>query len=417
MQLQPIRGTKDLLPDEYEIFQEVVNKARAVLACYSYRELATPIIEYSEVFKRTLGEYSDVVNKEMYSFIDRGGHELTLRPEHTAGIARCVLSNGLQHLLPLKLFGVGPNFRYERPQKGRQRQFHHISVEAIGYKDPAIDAETIALAAHILREWKILDKTRLEINSLGDAISRRNYHATLVRYLEQHKDSLSEDSRVRLEKNPLRVLDSKDKNDKKIVASAPMIYDSLTDEAKQFFDQVCAYLTKLNINYKINPQIVRGLDYYSHTTFEFITEELGAQGTILGGGRYDDLYQVMGNAQIPAIGFAIGIERAVELYKSANPKIALPRGITLVALDKQYADFVLTISQEMRYAGKLVHLEQNNNPGKAIKKAVANNSKLIILFGKDEIESRKVKIKNLDTSEEVVVELSNILNYVKNHEF
>lgn len=409
MQLQPVRGTKDILPDDYSVYLELIAKAKSVAETYGYRELAIPIFEFSEVFKRTLGDYSDVVTKEMYSFDDRGGQSITLRPEHTAGIARCVISNGLQHLLPLKLMTIGPNFRYERPQKGRMRQFHQMSVEAIGYSDPVVDAETIALGAHMLKALNILDKTKLEINTLGDAQSRDNYLEKLGQYLAKYRNELSEDSKIRLEKNPLRILDSKDANDQKIVADAPVIYDSLTIEAKRFFDSVLEYLTRTCVSFKINPKIVRGLDYYVHTAFEFVTDELGSQGTVLAGGRYDPLYKMLGGPDTPAVGFAMGLERVVELYMNANLVTALPRGVSVVSLDESCNLSALQAAQTLRYDGALVHLEQAGNVTKAIKKALAKSSRYIVIIGEDELRQGKFMVKNLDSREERMMGLEELV--------
>jgi histidyl-tRNA synthetase len=411
MQLQPVRGTKDILPEDYSIYLELLAKAKQVALGCGYQELSIPIFEFSEVFKRTLGDYSDVVTKEMYSFEDRGGQSITLRPEHTAGIARCVISNGMQHLLPLKLFTIGPNFRYERPQKGRQRQFHQMTVEAIGYDNPIVDAEVIVLAANILKSLNILDKTRLEINTLGDNESRASYLTALTGYLSKYKNDLSEDSQIRLEKNPLRVLDSKDPNDKKIVADAPVIYDSLNAVSKKFFDQVLESLTQIGVKYILNSKIVRGLDYYSHTAFEFVTEELGAQGTVIGGGRYDDLYKIMGNHDITAIGFAMGVERAFELYNIANPRLDVSAGIFVVSLGESSDIKSLQIAEMLRARSVIVHFEQINNVAKAIKKAVAKKAKLMLIVGDDEIKAGRYKLKNLINRDEQAFTIDELENY------
>ncbi len=411
MELQPVRGTKDILPDDYSIYLELLDKAKQVTLSYGYQELSIPIFEFSEVFKRTLGDYSDVVTKEMYSFEDRGGQSITLRPEHTAGIARCVISNGMQHFLPLKLFTIGPNFRYERPQKGRQRQFHQMTVEAIGYSNPIVDVEVIMLAANILRSLNILDKTRLEINTLGDNESRTAYINALTGYLYKYKNDLSEDSQIRLEKNPLRVLDSKDSNDKKIVADAPVIYDSLNVKSKKFFDQILESLTKVGLKFILNSKIVRGLDYYSHTAFEFVTEELGAQGTIIGGGRYDDLYKIMGNHDIPAIGFAMGLERAFELYNIANPRSDINDGVFVTSLNEESDIWSLQIAQMLRTKNIKVYFEQVNNVSKAIKKALAKKAKFMIIVGEDETKENKFKLKNLVNRDEQILTFGELEYY------
>src|SRR5215469_14955797 len=292
--LQPVRGTQDLLPDAQRRHRAVIDTARRIAERHGYQEIATPIFEFTEVFARPIGETTDIVSKEMYTFTDRGGEEITLRPEYTAGIVRAILSNGLMQSLPLKLFASGPMFRYERPQKGRFRQFHQIDVELVGVAQPLGDIEIIALGAEILDALGVLKRTKLELNTLGDTASRSAYRQALIDYYDGRRDGLSEDSLRRLATNPLRILDSKDEGDKRINAEAPSFEHYLTLEAREFFAKVRAGLEALGIAYQINPRLVRGLDYYSHTAFEFVTTDLGAQGTVLGGGRYDGLMGVMG---------------------------------------------------------------------------------------------------------------------------
>src|SRR6185312_15291800 len=277
--LQPVRGTQDLLPDAYRRHRAVIDTARRIAERFGYQEIATPIFEFTEVFARPIGETTDIVSKEMYTFQDRGGEEITLRPEYTAGIVRAVMSNGLTQSLPLKFFAAGPMFRYERPQKGRFRQFHQIDAELIGAAQPTADVDLISLAAEILDALGVLRHTVLELNTLGDSASRQAYRTALVDYYGKHRDKLSEDSLRRLDTNPLRILDSKDDGDKRVNAAAPNFADYLTPEAKEFFAEVCAGLTALGIKYVLNPRLVRGLDYYCHTAFEFVTTSLGAQGT------------------------------------------------------------------------------------------------------------------------------------------
>ena len=274
--LQPVRGTKDILADDYRVFSHVQNTARHVSFLYGFKEISTPIFEFTEVFKKTLGEESDVVGKEMYMFEDRGGESITLRPEFTAGIARAFISGGLTNQLPLKLFSTGPLFRYERPQKGRQRQFHQINFEMLGVADPMADVEVISMGAHVLDALGVSDKIKLEINSLGDKDSREKYRDALVEYLNDYKNDLSDDSKIRLEKNPMRILDSKDEGDKKIVEDAPVIGDYYSNEAADFFAAVTEGLSGLGVEYGLNNRLVRGLDYYSHTAFEFTTNQLGS---------------------------------------------------------------------------------------------------------------------------------------------
>ena len=294
--LQPVRGTHDILPEQERRHRLVQETARDVASRYGFAEISLPIFEFTEVFSRSIGEATDIVSKEMYTFTDRGDESITLRPEGTAGVARAFISNGLAQHLPLKFFYRGPMFRYERPQKGRQRQFHQVGIELLGVDHPQADIDVIALGAHFLEALEISAKARLELNTLGDSESRAAYRETLVAYLRQYEKNLSADSRIRLERNPLRVLDSKDKDDQKIVQDAPTIFDSLNDASKDFFKTVCQGLDALEISYTINPHLVRGLDYYGHTAFEFTTDALGAQGALVAGGRYDGLIKLMGRA-------------------------------------------------------------------------------------------------------------------------
>ncbi len=316
--LQPVRGTHDLLPDEMRRHRRVTETARAVAERYGYLEVETPIFEFSDVFQRTLGDTSDIVTKEMYTFTDRGGEQLTLRPENTAGVARALISGGLSQHLPLKFFCHGPMFRYERPQKGRMRQFHQIDVELLGVPQPQGDVEIVAVGAAVLRELDLLDRTVLHLNTLGDGESRQAYRRVLVDYLTAHKSRLSKESIERLERNPLRVLDSKDEGDKVVVAQAPVYSDHLNAASRDFFRTVTDGLTALGIAFELDPHLVRGLDYYCHTAFEFVTETLGAQGTVLGGGRYDGLVETMGGPPTPGVGWAGGVERMAMMLQELD---------------------------------------------------------------------------------------------------
>lgn len=317
--LQPVRGTHDILPDEFEKFHAVVNTARELATLYGFREMATPIFEATEVFSRSMGETSDVVIKEMFTFETRGGESVTLRPEFTAGMARAFISNGMQQHLPLKLFSTGQLFRYERPQKGRQRQFHQVNFEWLGDDSWQADVEIITLAGHLLYYLSGGKGCTLHINTLGDKESREKYRAALVNYLTPFAGKLSEDSQRRLAENPLRILDSKDKGDREILLNAPVMTDYLSAAAKERFDKICSVLkddgTLVFQEIKIDPALVRGLDYYTDTVFEFVanTGELGAQNTVLAGGRYDGLIEQMGGKPTPAIGFAAGVERLLLL--------------------------------------------------------------------------------------------------------
>ena len=300
--LQPVRGTHDILPEESRKRRFITDTAFGIAERYGYGEVSTPIFEFSDVFHRTLGDSSDVVSKETYSFEDRGGESLTLRPEFTAGVVRAFLSNGLQQNLPCRFAYHGPAFRYERPQKGRQRQFHQVGMECIGVADPLADIEAIALAWDVLNALDLGDAVVLELNSLGDAKSRAAYREALVAYFTKHQDKLSADSQTRLVKNPLRILDSKNEGDRALIADAPQMQDSFTDEAKGIFAKVTTGLEALGIPYAHNQRLVRGLDYYTHTVFEFTCDRLGAQGTLLAGGRYDGLVEMMGGQPTAGVG-------------------------------------------------------------------------------------------------------------------
>jgi histidyl-tRNA synthetase len=387
--------------------RRVAETARDLAALYGYQQIATPIFEFTEVFKRTLGDTSDIVTKEMYTFADRSGDVITLRPEGTAGVARMMISEGLTQSTPLKYFYTGPMFRHERPQKGRLRQFHQVGVELLGVAGPQGDIEVLALAAHFLNALGIGDKTMLEINTLGDTASRTAYRDVLVSYLEGHRDRLSEDSRQRLERNPLRILDSKDEGDKRIVAGAPLFSDHLTEEARNFFAQVRAGLDRLGIPYRINPRLVRGLDYYCHTAFEFTTEALGAQGTVLAGGRYDGLIETMGGPATAGVGWAAGIERLAML---AGEPPAPMRPIAVVPLGPQAEAEALTITQALRYAGVAADLGYSGNLSRRMKRANRINARAAIILGDDELAKGVATLRDLDSGAQESVPLDSLLD-------
>ena len=315
---QAIRGTQDIFGADAEAFAHVVVTFERIRRLYRFRRVEMPVFEKTEVFSRSIGETTDVVSKEMYSFEDRGGESLTLRPEFTAGIARAYLTNGWQQHAPLKVATHGPLFRYERPQKGRYRQFHQLDGEIIGAGEPQADVELLAMADQLLKELGIADGVTLQLNTLGDADSREAWRAALVEYFRDHRASLSEDSQDRLERNPLRILDSKDPRDRPFVGDAPKIDDYLGGEAQDFFGKVCDGLEAAGVEWQRAPSLVRGLDYYRHTAFEFVTDRLGAQGTVLGGGRYDGLIETLGGPHTPAVGWAAGIERLAMLVSEAG---------------------------------------------------------------------------------------------------
>jgi len=401
--LQPVRGTHDILPDDSRRHRYVVETARAISERYGFGEISTPIFEFTEVFARTLGETSDIVTKEMYTFRDRGGDDITLRPEGTAGIARALISGGLAQDLPLKFFYAGPMFRYERPQKGRLRQFHQFGVELLGVESPQADIEVIALAAHILESLGALGKTGLEINTLGDRESRDAYRQVLVDYLAAHHARLSEDSRLRLERNPLRVLDSKDPGDKEVLRGAPLFPDYLTPAAGDFFAAVREGLDGLGIAYTHNPRLVRGLDYYCHTAFEFTTEQLGAQGTVLAGGRYDGLVAVMGGRDTAGVGWAAGVERLAMLVEDPPEP---PRPIAVVPAGDGSQAQALRIAQDLRRAGFAIELGFSGNLGKRMKRANKINARAAVILGPDEMSRGAVTLRDLDSGEQAEVPLA-----------
>jgi histidyl-tRNA synthetase len=399
--LQPVRGTHDILPDEMRRHRHVVDAARRTVALYGFHEMATPIFEFTDVFKRTLGDTSDIVTKEMYSF-ERGGDQLTLRPEATAGVCRAVISGGLAQHAPLKFFYYGPMFRYERPQKGRLRQFHQIDVEIIGVAEPQADIEVIAVGARVLDALGILSRTTLEINTLGDGESRTAYRQKLVAYLKGHEAKLSEDSRNRLDRNPLRVLDSKDEGDRRIVAEAPLFDDSLTLAARDFFAKVCDGLTKLGIAFTRNQRLVRGLDYYCHTAFEFTTTELGAQSAVLAGGRYDGLIETMGGPSTPGIGWAAGVERLSMLVQDVPPP---PRPFVIVPVGPDAEAMTLVLAERLRRVGLAVELGYRGNVSRRLKAANKLNARAAILIGDEELKRNAATVRDLDSGEQAEVPL------------
>ena len=382
--------------------RHVIEQARTLAARYGFAEVATPIFEFSDVFRRTLGDTSDIVTKEMYTFADRSGAELTLRPENTAGVARAVIGGTLGERRPFKCFYAGPMFRYERPQKGRLRQFHQIGVELIGAPEPLADIEVIALGAHLLEALGVLDQVTLEINTLADEASRHAYRAALVAYLEAHEDSLSEESRQRLQRNPLRVLDSKNDGDKAVLADAPEIDAHLSPEAEAFFDAVCDGLSGLGISFTRNPRLVRGLDYYCHTAFEFTTEALGAQGAVLAGGRYDGLVETMGGPPTPGVGWAGGIERLAALVEGTVGDVAAaPRPIAIVPLGARAEAAALGLAQRLRREGFAVELTYRGSLSKRLKRADQANAAAAVILGDDEMEHGVATVRDLDSGEQV----------------
>ena len=362
-----VRGTQDIFGDEQRRFAHVLATFERVRALYCFQRVDVPVFEATEVFARSIGETTDVVSKEMYSFPDRGGDSLTLRPEFTAGIARAYLTEGWQQYAPLKLTTSGPVFRYERPQKGRYRQFHQIDAEVIGAAEPAADVELLVMADQLLHELGIADGVTLQLNTLGDAETRDAWRAALVAHFEQHRGELSEDSVTRLEKNPMRILDSKDPRDRPIADAAPDIDAYLTPEARAFFDAVTAGLDAAGVAWMRNPRLVRGLDYYRHTAFEFVTDRLGAQGTVLAGGRYDGLIGSLGGPETPGVGWAAGVERLAMLVGEVN---AEPLQVAIVAESHERELDAVLKSAQLRFQGIRTELFVTGNPKKRYDRAV-----------------------------------------------
>ncbi len=408
--VQPVRGTHDLLPEDARRHRHVAETAHLIAGRYGFEGVATPIFEFVDVFARTVGETSDIVSKEMYVFTDRGGETLALRPEGTAGVVRALISNGLTQSLPFKAFYYGPMFRYERPQKGRQRQFHQIGVELIGPATPLADVEVITAGADILEALGLLDRVLLHINTLGDADSRTAYRAALVDYFSAHKDKLSEDSLARLEKNPLRILDSKDEGDRALVATAPLFGDYLTPAAQAFFKAVTDGLTAAGIAFKHDPHLVRGLDYYCHTAFEFVTTDLGAQGTVLAGGRYDGLVEQMGGPSTPGVGWAAGVERLAMLAVEPPAK---PRPLALVVLGEAAEQAAIPLARNMRRAGITVDLGYSGNMKKRLARANALNARFAVILGEDELAQGLAQWRDLDEGAQVPVPLAELVGYAR----
>jgi len=400
--LQPVRGTQDLLPEAARRHRRVGETARAFAELYGFVEIATPIFEFKDVFARPIGEHTDIVAKEMYTFTDRGGEEVTLRPENTAGVVRAVLSNGLVQSLPLKFFYEGPMFRYERPQKGRFRQFHQIGIELIGVAQPQADIEVLALGRRILDALGMGERTVLELNTLGDAESRAAYRQALVSYLSVRTSELSEDSRRRLKRNPLRVLDSKEEPDQHVIRDAPVFADYQNAESRRFFDQVRTGLDRLGIAYRLNPRLVRGLDYYTHTAFEFVTTDLGTQGTVMGGGRYDGLIEMMGGPAVPGVGWAAGVERLAMLMPEPLP---LRSPVAMVPIGEAGEMAASKLAEELRDHGLAVDLGYSGNLARRMRRANRIGAFAAILLGEDELARGVATLRDLDTGVQCEVSL------------
>ena len=403
--LQPPRGTHDLIGEEQRRHAQVVAAARRVTGLYGFDEWATPVFEDTRVFARTLGETSDVVTKEMYSFDDRGGDSLTLRPEGTAGICRALVTNGLTQALPQKVFYAGPMFRYERPQKGRYRQFHQIGAELIGPAEPLADAEVIACGWDILTALGIAGDVVLEVNTLGDRASRDAYRAALVAYFSAHQDALSAEGRDRLERNPLRILDSKDPADRALVEGAPAMAAHLTDEAARFYAALLERLQRFGVPFRENPRIVRGLDYYNHTAFEFVTDALGAQGTVMAGGRYDGLVEQMGGPATPAVGWAAGIERLGMLLPAPDPA---PGCIAVIPVGDAAEAAAVGVLQALRQAGLRAEMAYRGNLKRRMERANRIGARAAVILGEAELARGVAQLKHLGSGAQEEVALADL---------
>ena len=396
-QIQSVRGMNDVLPADIGAWQHLEQVARALLAAYGYEEIRVPLVEYTELFQRSIGEFTDIVEKEMYTFQD-GADSLSLRPEATAGIVRAVISNGLVRGARHKLWCMGPMFRHERPQKGRYRQFYQIDVEALGFAGPDVDAELIALTARLWRELKIT-RVRLMINSLGTAQARANYREQLTQYLRAHEHELDEDSRRRLQGNPLRVLDSKNPQMRSLIEAAPLLSDYLDEDSRAHFAALCAALDALGVAFEVNPRLVRGLDYYSRTVFEWVTDALGAQDAVCSGGRYDGLIEQLGADSTPAIGFALGVERVAELLLQADG-LAPPASpeVYIVASGERAEREALRLAEQLRDAlpGRAVLVNLGGGNFKAqFRRADRSGARLALILGDSELDRGVAAVKPL----------------------
>jgi histidyl-tRNA synthetase len=397
--IQAVRGMNDILPEETPSWRHLEETVRQLLDAYGYREIRMPIVEKTDLFKRSIGEVTDIVEKEMYTFEDRNGDSLTLRPEGTACCVRAGIQNGLLHNQVQRLWYQGPMFRHERPQKGRYRQFHQIGVEVFGLEGPDIDAEHILMTARLWRMMGIADSVELQINSLGSVASRSAYRATLVEYLWHHVDELDEDSRRRLESNPLRILDSKNPEMRGLIEAAPKLVEHLDEDSKAHFDTLRAILDEAGIRYSVNPCLVRGLDYYGKTVFEWVTDKLGAQGTICAGGRFDGLVEQLGGKPVPAVGFAMGVERLVSLLEAEHvPQERYQPHAYLVLMGEAAQQRGLLLAEQLRDALPLLRIETHCGGGSfksQFKKADKSGARLALILGEEELNNNRVGVKFL----------------------
>jgi len=404
-QIEPIRGMNDILPDATPRWQYLESVARSVLAAYGYREIRVPVVERTELFARSIGEITDIVEKEMYTFEDRNGESLTLRPEATAGMVRAGITNGLLYNQVQRLWSSGPMFRYERPQKGRYRQFYQIDAEAYGLPGPDIDAELIVMLARLWKQLGIKD-LELQINSLGTHDARVLYREKLLEYLRAHQNELDEDSCRRLDTNPMRVLDSKDAGTRKVVEQAPSLLHHLDEESRTHFAELRRLLDAVGVKYKVNPRLVRGLDYYSRTVFEWVTTRLGTQDAVCSGGRYDGLVAQLGGKPTPAIGFAIGVERLVALMQEeGTPVPDVSPHVYLVRVGAQAQTAGLQLAEQLREALPRLRLIMDCSGGgfaNQLKRADKSGARVALVLGEDEVRAGQVGFKPLRNSAEQV---------------
>ena len=407
--IQAIRGMEDVLPDAAPLWQKVEDATRRVLEQYGYRNMRTPIVEPTALFVRGLGEVTDIVEKEMYVFDDRNGDSLALRPEATAGIVRAAIEHNFLYNGPMRVWTVGPMFRYERPQKGRQRQFHQFDAEALGFEGPDVDAEQVVL---LVRLWRSLGIARVElqVNSIGDAADRKTHRQKLIAYFEKHAGELDEDARRRLHTNPLRILDSKNPHMQQMIEGAPRLLDHLGDAAAEHFEAFKVLLERAGVAYTVNPRLVRGLDYYNRTVFEFISPDVGAQSTIAGGGRYDALFEQVGGKPTPACGFAMGVERVLLAMQAARVAAAAEPDAFVVHAGEAAEVEAWRVSERLRDAGLAVVLGAGGSFKSQMKKADASGARFALIIGDDEVASRKVTVKSLRGGEQQALDLEAAIN-------
>nr|YP_009296096.1 histidine-tRNA synthetase [Schizymenia dubyi]AOM65031.1 histidine-tRNA synthetase [Schizymenia dubyi] len=412
--MQPLRGTKDILPRDIILWQHLYNVALRILSLSNYQEIRTPILEATSLFERSIGEGTDIINKEMYSFTDQGKRHLTLRPEGTACIARSFISNKLyQNSHIQRLWYLGPMFRYERPQNGRQRQFHQLGIECMGSKSPMADAEVIRLANNLLKELKCKDY-RVEINSIGNIKERKVYQKELIKYLEPYESDLDHDSQKRLITNPLRILDSKNTKTQEILQKAPALTQYLDNSSIEHFDLLCNFLNYLGIEYTINNKLIRGLDYYNYTAFEIKTDSLGTQDTICGGGRYDSLIQQLGGPDTPSVGWAIGIERLLSIIQNEfNLNVKSPEVyLATQGIEAQKQVWGIVNILEKENISFELDLDSNSFQ-KQLKKANRLNANICLILGDNEIKQNNITIKQLNTGVQKVINYSNLIEEIK----